>query len=289
VEGWTARTPSEALLFGDGFHYALEHLPADPTPTPEQIEHVIQVEWSGRLLGNNLTQAERTIRARTKALLIATLLGYHEHHSDDDFCWIGREQQFKVPTTAWIGETPVSLRGKKDGVFEVKGKRWLFETKTRGTVDAFKTLNVLSHDLQALLYAYSETVEHTQPAGILYNVVRRSGLRPKQGEKIDDYGSRVLADIRERPEWYFFRWQITLVPGEVQKWYHATLEPILEDLIEWYLDLESHRGDSVAAGRHYMNAAVLMAPESNELFRLLTTGDKFGLYQRTVAHPELDG
>lgn len=130
---------------------------------------------------------------------------------------------------------------------------WLFETKTKGDVDIQQIQRQLTFDLQTMLYliALEGTKSGTSIGGpikgVRYNVVRRplSGgkgtiIRHKptksnpQGESWEAYYKRVEQVIRESPDHFFARWKTEIMPGDIQRFRRECLDPILEQLCDWY-------------------------------------------------------
>lgn len=175
-----------------------------------------------------------------------------------------QEQVFDVPYTLPSGRT-VRLRGKWDSVdLAGKGKDtgvWLMENKSKGDIDAVVIQRQLTQDLQTMTYMValrqwvddpnnkaSDPKEFDYPlAGVRYNCVRRplSGgkgtiVRHKpsksnpQGESKEEYYKRLGGIIAEAPQDYFMRWNVVVTPGDVKKFRTQVLDPILEQLCDWY-------------------------------------------------------
>lgn len=168
------------------------------------------------------------------------------------------EQVFDVPYKLPSGRV-VRLRGKSDSVFMKSGGVWLHENKTKGDIDETAIRRQLTWDLQTMLYLvamvegrYQEPLLSVWPkgaalAGVRYNVVRRplSGgkgtivrLKPSKsnpaGESRDEYYDRVVQYIRDEPETYFMRWDAGVTPPDVARFRRECLDPILEQLTEWW-------------------------------------------------------
>lgn len=203
------------------------------------------------------------------------------------------EQVFDVPYLLPSGRK-VRLRGKWDGINLVQEedgteRLHIFETKTKGEIEALDIRRQLGFDLQTMFYivALWERLQtdtssnsllgrdHGQVCGIDYNVIRRplSGgkgairqhqpsKKNPQGESLEEYMSRLEQIIREaeggsagNEEWelppyehYFFkRWSVTLRDGDINRFKDRTLDPILEQLCDWYewVSFITERGGSV--------------------------------------------
>lgn len=167
-----------------------------------------------------------------------------------------QEQVFDVPYKLPSGRV-VRLRGKFDSVDLIDGGVWLQENKTKGDVDVQAIQRQLTFDLQTMMYLIALTGMkgcrqlggNPGPPikGVRYNVVRRplSGgkgtiIRHKptksnpQGESWEDYYKRVEQVIRENPEHFFARWKTEILPADIQRFRRECLDPILEQLCDWY-------------------------------------------------------
>lgn len=178
-----------------------------------------------------------------------------------------QEQVFKVPYTLPSGRT-VYLRGKWDSVDLIgKGKEagvYLQENKTKGDIDERQLARQVTYDLQTMIYlvalnlGMNDTVAGSDAwqfgpvadgyplQGIRYNVIRRplSGgtgtIRPHQATKnkpaetTKEYYVRLATIIQERADYFFFRLKIEVSQSEIQAFRTQTLDPILEQLCDWW-------------------------------------------------------
>jgi hypothetical protein len=245
-----------------------------------------------------------------------------------------QEQVFDVPYHLPSGRT-VRLRGKWDSVDLVgKGKNaaiWLQENKTKADISEAQMKRQLSFDLQTMFYLVAlETVrtqyntgqgqEWIQPiehelifhplAGVRYNVIRRplsggkgSIVRHKptksnpQGETKAHYYSRLSDIIRGDLPYFFMRWQVTVTPADVTKFRREFLDPILEQLCDWWecIDFNLKKGrdpfGSDSRGRHWRHpfGAVNWLDEggSSDLDAYLESGTEVGLVRADTLFGEL--
>jgi hypothetical protein len=134
--------------------------------------------------------------------------------------------------------------------------------------------------------------------GILYNVIRRAGLRRKVNETLVDFLARIGEDIDERPEHYFLRWEHILSTEEVDLFLTRMLDPILEQIYDWWESIKTHpfepwvdRGGNMNP-LHYQRPFGVYDPMGvkgyGNYFQLLTKGSYFGLHQREDVFPELE-
>ncbi len=176
-----------------------------------------------------------------------------------------QEKEFKVPYRLPSGRT-VILRGKWDAVDLIKeGKTsgvWLQENKTKGDVDQRALAKQLRFDLQTMFYLVALKEFQTSKGqyrlggegiprgadikGVRYNVVRRplsggkgsivqhKATKTKRAETSEEFYNRLGDVIREDPENFFFRWRAEVTPKDVQTFRTQCLDPVLEQLCDWW-------------------------------------------------------
>lgn len=171
--------------------------------------------------------------------------------------WYWKDQPFKVietERTFCVEHLGVEYEGRLDGIVEMDdGRRGLLECKTTSdSVDAGSLFwDRLRLDVQVGLYALALPM---LPSFILYDVVRKPTINPKnlskadvarlrketQGggagiyfgesftaeqlagpieegrESIEMYGARLTADIGNRPDYYFARREVTRTAADYQ-------------------------------------------------------------------------
>jgi len=187
------------------------------------------------------------------------------------------EQTFDVPYIL-PSKRIVRLRGKWDRVELIKkGKEagiYLFEHKTRGDINEQQIKRQLTFDLQTMFYLVA--LESHIPdicralsfgrnlglKGVRYNVVRRplSGgkgtivrhqptKKNPQGESAEEFYARLAGIIAESPETYFARWPVGVSGADITRFWREFLDPILEQLCEWYDWILSNPSDVFRAPR----------------------------------------
>jgi len=60
----------------------------------------------------------------------------------------------------------------------------------------------------------------------------RVGAKPEESKA--DFYDRVVQYIRDEPETYFMRWNVVVTPGDIAKFRREFLDPILEQLCDWW-------------------------------------------------------
>lgn len=187
--------------------------------------------------------------------IAAATLEHYYRQWDADFNsveWVSLEKQFRVPYSSeriigYLGRNELPVRGKIDGIFKSKkGSRgiWLFETKTKGSIEDPSLISRIIFDLQTGLYSWAvRQLYGEHPVGLVYNLIRRPQLRRKSNESINDFVKRTYDDIGDRIDEYFRRLEVTFTINDVVKFEHD-LDQIICGFVQWYF------GD----GPNYRNA-----------------------------------
>lgn len=163
----------------------------------------------------------------------------------------------------------VVIRGKRDAVDLVRVNKvdgiYLQENKSKGDIDVDAVTRQLTFDLQTMMYLL--TLEDGQridgkfypTRGVRYNVIRRplaggkfsikqcKGRKTKKGlvgqETLDEFYDRLEKimikeckdAVKEKRESFFFvRRMVEITPSDMQKFLNTCLNPILENLCDWY-------------------------------------------------------
>lgn len=249
VEGWTDSSLNLPLEFGNAFHECLEA----NVKTSEGVHRVLGAYMAKRQQGPKFTKDQAkdleymlgSIKAVYPAYVaywdktptfIDRVSSPARRYYDREFHYLEHEATFDVPHTLPSGRV-IRLRGKRDAGFinPMTGKVWTQENKTKGNIDAEGLQTTLHKDLQTMIYSYTFSQEKREdPEGVLYNVIRRPGLKPGKQESVIGFIERVAHDISKRPNWYFMRWNVEFDAGDIQRWVHRTLNPLLETVAQWW-------------------------------------------------------
>mgnify|MGYP000740096063 CR=1 FL=1 len=214
--------------------------------------------------------------------VLSLLAGYYWRYQDDPLEYVEVEKAWSMPLvnpeTGRASRT-YELAGKRDGLVKAPdGRLFVLERKTTGDdigpeSDYWLRLRC---DPQISLYILSARHDGHDVAGVIYDVVRKPSIRPRQvpvldegglkvvvseetgqralnrdgsprqsagpgmklvtrEEKPADYGVRLLADIEERPDFYFQRREVPRLEDDLQEfrlecWQQARL---LADCRRW--------------------------------------------------------
>jgi hypothetical protein len=117
------------------------------------------------------------------------------------------EQIFEVdiinPHTGAKSKT-FTLSGKVDGLALIDGRWWLVEYKTAGQIGK-SYIDKLSLDTQVTTYIHGvQTALGIDITGVIYRILRKPTIKQTKKETIYQYLDRLIADYKERPEFYFY-------------------------------------------------------------------------------------
>lgn len=242
LEGWSPTKIKTPLTYGTIIHAVLEAVynlimskKLKTMPDVKLIKKItkeVEIEWLKENPGVNSEVREDL----DMCLLIAesTLPLYFKFWSVEDLKkieWRQLEQQFKIPYTTKDGRKTF-IRGKMDGVF---GKLFisLFETKTKSLINVRDMIDTLWFDLQNNIYLWAIGKTYKKvPAGIKYNIIRKTGLHKKKEESKIEYAKRIIKDMEKRPSFYFLRLNIKVTQQEMKK-FENELEGLVVSFMDW--------------------------------------------------------
>jgi len=131
-------------------------------------------------------------------LLNAMFTGYRNKYTDREkglFTVVATELPFEIMLRH--SEKSRALRGVRfRGIIDMvvrksNGELWLVEHKTAKTIDG-RYISKLWHDLQIMLYAYAYQQSSLEKVtGIVYNVVKKAGVKQHAGETEAEYETRL--------------------------------------------------------------------------------------------------
>lgn len=287
VEGLRPKERKAALDFGTIFHKALE-LTAQGLTSSQVIAGVMKLYKNSSFDPMLIRQA-------------CTLVPhYNAYYAGDKHNYIAQEEVFDIPYKSITTGKIVRLRGRRDEVYELNGKIWLQENKTKTTIDETKIMLTLPHDLQTMLYIYSMTHDYKDRkiGGVLYNVIRRPKL--EQGKKETELGflTRLNEHISKDPSHYFKRYEVELVKSDITKFFNTTLVPLVENIVVWWESIKSDPFNPWVDEQgkpnphHYQTPFGIFDPMTigvGDYFDYVTSGLLIGLERVETAFPELEG
>ncbi len=334
IEGWKPQeTFNLRTEYGNYWHEAEKAYSEslrDPTTTGhwKQVVEVALKSYAEKLLAKyRLQQPEIDKWYQVARVQFPIYVDYWKKHQDKDRrVSLLEEKIFSVPYILDSGRI-VYLRGKWDGVSIFgTGKNagvYLLEYKTKGDLDMEALQRQLTFDNQTMMYLVAlKYMSETPPSylevnipcwtkgvvGVHYVVVRRplSGGRhsikrhqattKKRAETHEEYYNRLAGLIESEPEYFFARWKVDMLPGDIERYRKQTLDPILERLCDWYECITECSGDNYEfckrhRSTHYRHPFgadnYINEGYGSGIEDLLETGSKIGLSQTTNLFPEL--
>lgn len=292
VEGLVQKSDTDARSFGTLFHKLLElghTCNHDYSMVSRQYQTYCKKEtW--------LTQKEQVLIL----LADATYQAYCEKYRITDLAkeYIYQEEAFRVPYVLPSGRI-VDLRGRWDQVYrEGRRRTFLQENKTKSRIDGVSLAAFLPHNLQTMMYATTFFLrEGYELTGVMLNVIRNTSLRQRSKETPNQFAKRLLEDIASRPDFYFHRNYVEFGHGDLKRWQQQYLNPILEDVCDWWESIEHDPfnpwvdKDGLPNRKHYPRPFGLYDPFAygkGDYFDKVTRGSNVGLQKIESPFPELD-
>lgn len=227
LAGFRSIGTKESLVFGSMIHWLTELLAraimrklVKPSDGDDFFDHYIKV-WikKTRKEGDLEPQRIEFLAAQAKAIFAPYCLQW----AKDDFhasAWIEVEGVFDV---RWNG---IRLRGRRDGVRCFNGKRGaiyrLHETKTKSQISAWLDDGLLlDFQNQFYLTALNTDLERLgikKPIQeVMYNIIRRPGIKLLKNESPGAYAIRVRADVEKRPDHYYKRIRLRYTQADLKR------------------------------------------------------------------------
>ncbi|NJR72708.1 MAG: PD-(D/E)XK nuclease family protein [Scytonema sp. CRU_2_7] len=194
-------------------------------PTKTQIVNYIDAFIDAELKKNTLMSEQLLETEAAKAE--ATLVPYFEYYKKD----FHTKNFFDVEKVFSVLHNDLRMRGKIDGKFRIsKTEKWLLEHKTKGQINEQTLLEYLPLDFQNLYYLLADELEtKTKAKGVLYNVIRNTGIKQKKNQSIKSYSEDIRKSIAENPEHHFKRWEI-VYPEKDQDEFKVHVNMMAEEL-----------------------------------------------------------
>lgn len=296
VEGLRPSERREAMEFGTIFHKALEY--SAQNNTTSQVITKLTSFYKGTSVDPMLV--------RQACILVPH---YNRYHASEKLNYVAQEEVFDIPYKSHVTGKIIRIRGRRDEVFKRGQYLWLQENKTKSTIDEDKILKTLPFDLQTMLYVYSMTHDYKgqKIGGVLYNVIRKPGLKQKVSESDNVFLQRINNEVAEDvtnalatngTSHYFKRYEVDLVPSDITNFFNKTLVPLLESVVVWWESIKSNPFDPWKDGQgnpnphHYQTPFGIYDPMTlgvGDYYDYVTSGSKLGLEQTETCFPELQG
>ena len=263
------RKKRDALDFGSLFHETVAVLyRRSKAPSKKRVRKTV------RLVAKQLEIKDEKLIDMCKMLAVEYFL-----HWKGDFTKTDKrttELEFSVK----LKDLNCPIRGKVDAWFRIRKEEWMLETKTASRINWQELLELLGFKLQHLLYLWARwRLKRVAPFGVLYNVVRKPGLRRSDDETYADFLKRCREHIRKKPDHYFIRREIRIRKSEL-KAFEVELVKMVREFLRWHErgTKGTYRSSVACAGRFGMC----------EFAKLCATGSFEGYRVRDRFHQELD-
>ncbi len=248
-QGWEVKGVKAGMTYGTIVHGCLEYAYRDimskkltTLPTLKQIRKYVNriaMEWRKE---NPRCGKYGFEVLETSCLFAESVLPVYFDYWKKDLQlirWEELEGYFREPYRIQNGQyagIKIPIIGKKDGQYRSRAKDlWLFETKSKSRVDEETLLRTLVFELQVNVYLWAlKTTSGEIPAGVLYNIVRRPGLKLKQKESLKQFATRCVKDVLARPDFYFYRYEISFTEEDILKW-ELEFDGLMSDFYGWYI------------------------------------------------------
>ncbi len=229
VEGFREVSGTEALDFGNYFHSLLQY------GCRKEIQLPALKAWFFKNVGTEIDDRE---------LAMVTWLMFTFYHAR----WEGNslkrdyfasEESFRFTIKLPSGRS-VILKGRYDQLYRENGRIWIQENKTKSRYNEDVIAQTLFMDLQTMIYALAiRKTMNVDPEGVLYNVIRKPGIRRKVREPIQEYLDRLNKDVKSQESHYFSRIRNRILPGDIDSFCKTILYPILEQMCIWWESIKA--------------------------------------------------
>jgi len=225
VEGLRSKIDRrQALDFGTYFHKLLEIKAKHPHLTPGGV-----IQRNNANLDKSLIPVANVVFRK-----------YVEHYKETKHNYLSQEDVFDVPYN-FGGNRKIRLRGRFDEIIsKPDGSIWIQENKTKERINPSRLDETIPRNLQTMFYAVAASLHYNRPvSGVLYQVVRKPSIKQKQKESEEEFIERLEEDIDNRPDFYFFRWEIHFPQKHIENFKRTDLNPHLRALEEWWESIKN--------------------------------------------------
>lgn len=285
------------MEFGNIIHYALEHQFEFASPL-DAIQHITgnYRSWRSKTL---LNSAELDTLEFLCGLAEITFPAYCKfwEHDDKKLDWVEREAKFDIPYT--LDERTIRLRGMRDGLFRMRlpGQKTpalgIFETKTKSRISEQEIRDGLMADMQTLFYCFvTHLITGEYPKRVKYNIIRRSGTYRRKGEDTPTYLGRVKEEIAKKPDDYFSRFTVDLLPRDIDRFKQLTLDPLLRRFVQWWDSVKKNpvgQGRFLSSPHHSLNLGALIGKYGKaDMWEMIVNKNMRPYRIRSEVFPELE-
>ena len=308
VEGWTSKHFKVPLEFGSIFHVMMEIYFSQKSNMTKAVNAAKKYVAKKEKKLNS--QAKNDLYILREMVIVTfkeyikywnaepSFSGKKKQYTDTDIRWLSFEEKFKFSYKLPNGKV-IYITGMMDGKFvdplNTKKIR-LLENKTKASISDVDIEAILRKDAQTGLYMFALwKTTRSVPSGVLYNVIRRCGLKPGTASP-EHYIDRVGEDIRKRPDHYYKRWNVDITKNDLELFMDRTMNPILMQIVDWWESIKDKPFDPWTTGSkknelHFERPFGLYAGNvdlASTLEEIILDEDYSNFYQRDVCFPELE-
>jgi hypothetical protein len=226
VYSWS-KTANLPVVFAEGFEQGIR-------PICKQAVQIYRKHKYDAIKDKLEDMEEFEFSLECAETILPTYFKFWEHDFDDGE-WVALEEVFDVVYNYL--PIPIRVRGKFDGVKRINGQLWLFETKTKGTVNETQIGYQLPFNLQVMLYCWAIYMKYGEyPVGVIYNLIKRPAHRGRKDESKRDLARRIGLDVYQDREAYFSRLNGSIHSSEIKEWMERDFHPIMAELYKWCTD-----------------------------------------------------
>jgi len=195
VKGLRPKRTADYFRIGSAIHEGIDRINTHPTETGEQVVQYVLDQYDATMPDREEWMYNWLIE---REVISRLLLGYMWRYQDDCFEVIASELKFDLPIiNPATGRKSIthSVAGKTDGIINTN-KLLILENKTTSEdispdSDYWKVLRI---DGQISIYFMAALDMGYDVESVMYNVIRKPLIRPKQVPVLDDEGLKQVID-----------------------------------------------------------------------------------------------
>lgn len=223
VYGLAPRRPSIPFLVGGLFHDELDKMYSEQEFDEDAARLRIGKACEKAADTPGLDPKESDKIWTQQAIAFGAVKAYAKRYLGNDI----KRWEIIEPESAFTIDLPGDwkYRGKVDLIVRDRktGRHLLVEHKTAGKIDAGYVAK-LPLDNQILGYAWAKIKEKLKLDGVVYNVVKKPGIRLKQNESLLQFYKRIEMEYENDPGAYFYRETLAFGPEDIKRFEQELLK-----------------------------------------------------------------
>ena len=203
---------SSALTIGSIYHDA--------------IERHYKGQEVDEFIVNECSKSSSYLETNDDVMIQGMVKGFVNRFKDSQFEIIDNEILFDIPYDDIFHRC-----GKVDAKMVSKnGEHYLGEWKTTGSIDTFVKKIQTDNQANNYLWALDDKPYH----GAIFRIAKKSALRQKKNESIEEFRKRIFDDYLNRPEENFHEEIVYLDKVNLRRWQHEVGQ--ISDQIKSFID-----------------------------------------------------